>query len=221
MPLRSNGATDSLQEVLNSNLINTIKAELAAKEAGLALLVKRYDKNHPQYKQAEAEVISLQQRIDAEIKKVQSSMNSSLVGSRQRDELLAKELADQKTKVLELKKQRDEIAVLSHEVENEQRTFDTAMQRTVQTRMESELSHTNISILNQALPPDQPAKPRILMNILLSVFMGSILGIIAALVTEFRDRKIRSVFDISELLELPVLAVVPTVISYTKLRKSR
>lgn len=217
---KAQNSNDSLQEVLNSSLIGSLKAELATKEANFAQLSKRYDKNHPQYKQAEAEINSLQQRINAEIKSVQNSMHSGLESSKQRDEILAKDLAEQKAKVLELRKQHDEIAVLSHEVENEQRTYDTAMQRTVQTRMESELSHTNISILNPAIPPATPAKPKIVLNILISIFMGGVLGIGSAFLLEMLDRKVRSALDISENLDLPVLAVLPAAVPNSKLKVS-
>ena len=219
-PHKTHSNTDSLQEVLNNSLIGSLKAELATKEANFAFLTKRYDKNHPQYKQAEAEIGSLRERIDAEIKTVQSSMHSGLESSRQRDEILARNLMEQKNKVLELRKQHDEIAVLSHEVENEQRTYDTAMQRTVQTRMESELSHTNISILNPAIPPANAAKPKIIVNIVISIFMGGVLGIGAAILLELQDRKVRSTFDISENLDLPLLAVLPAIGSELKTRKS-
>ncbi|WP_347987306.1 chain length determinant protein EpsF [Methylomonas sp. AM2-LC] len=201
-------STDSMQEVLDSPLIQSLKAELAKTEANLEFLSKKYDRNHPQIKQVEAEAASLHQKINTEIRRVQNSMLSGLTSAKQRDEIFAKELAEQKAKVLELKKQRDEIAVLSHEVENAQRTFDTAMQRTVQTRMESELNHTNISILNPAIAPASASKPKLLLNFIISVFLGGMLGLGAALIAEMLDRRVRSVFDIAEALDLPVFAVI-------------
>lgn len=205
---KEGGSSESLQEVLESSLIQTLKTQLARSEADFALLSKRLDKNHPQYKQAEAEVNSLQQKLNSEIRMIQHGMSSSLASSKQRDEILAKSLAEQKSKVLELKKQHDQIAVLSHEVENAQKAYDAAMQRTVQTRMESEMSHTNISILNAAIPPESPAKPKKLLNMIIAGFLGGVLAIGLALVLELLDRRVRTIFDISEGLELPVFAVL-------------
>ncbi len=206
--IKQGGSSESLQEVLNSSLIQALKSELARAETKFAELSKRVDINHPQYKQAKIEVNSLQQKIQSEIKMVQSSIISGLASSRQRDKIVANDLAEQKEKVLELKKQHDEIAVFKHEVENAQRAYDTAMQRAVQTRMESEMSQTNIAILNPALPPQKAAKPKVLLNVILSVFLGGMLGVGAALLAELLDRRVRSSFDISEILNLPVFAVV-------------
>ena len=70
------------------------------------------------------------------------------------------------------------------------------------------MSQTNIAILNPALPPQKAAKPKVLLNVILSVFLGGMLGVGAALLAELLDRRVRSSFDISEILNLPVFAVV-------------
>ena len=128
------GETQSLQEVLSSYLIQSLKSKLARADASFAELAKRVGKNHPLYKQAKAEVNSLQQKLRSEIKMVLSSINSEATSSIQRDSLLAKALAEQKTKVLKLKKQHDEIVVYKREVENAQRAYDVAMQRAGQNQ---------------------------------------------------------------------------------------
>ncbi|WP_432741237.1 chain length determinant protein EpsF [Methylobacter sp. G7] len=208
--IKQGGSSEALQEVLNNPLIQALKSELARAEASFAELSKRVDINHPQYKQAKAEVNSLRQKTQSEIKMVLSSITSGLASSNQRDRIVANALAEQKAKVLHLKKQHDEIAVYSREVENAQRAYDAAMQRTVQTRMESEISQTNIAVLNPALPPQKHAKPNVQLNMILSVFLGGMLGMGAALLAEIMDRRVRSAFDISELLAIPVFAIVST-----------
>jgi len=208
--VKQGGSFESLQEVLNNPLIQSLKTELARVEAGFAELSKRVDINHPQYKQAKAEVNSLQQKIHSEVNMVLSGIASGVASSIQRDKIVANALAEQKAKVLELKKQHDEIMVFNREVENAQRVYDAAMQRAVQSRMESEISQTNIAVLNYALPPQKPAKPKVLLNMILSVFLGGMLGVGLALLIEMMDRRVRSAFDISEVLAVPVFALVPS-----------
>jgi chain length determinant protein EpsF len=206
--IKQGGSSESLQEVLSNSLVQSLKSDLAKAEAKFAELSKRLDVNHPLYQQAKAEVNSLQQQTQIEIKKVLSNIGSGLASSSQRDRLVAHALAEQKAKVLELKKQHDDIAVFNREVENAQKVYDAAMQRAVQNRMESEMSQTNIAILNPALPPQKHAKPSIRLNLILSVFLGGMLGVGSALVAELMDRRVRSAYDISELLAIPVFAVV-------------
>ncbi len=202
------GSSEALQEVLSSSLIQSLKSELAKAEAKFAELSKRLDVNHPQYQQAKAEVNSLQQRIQSETRMVLSSINSGAASSMQRDKIVTNALAEQKAKVLELRKQHDQITVFNREVENAQRVYDAAMQRAVQSRMESEMHQTNIAVLNPAVPPQKPAKPQVLVNVILSTFLGGMLGVGSALLAELMDRRVRSAFDISELLAVPVFAVI-------------
>ncbi len=197
----------SLQEVLNSPLVQQLKAELARTEAKFAELAKRVGKNHPQYEQTQAEVTSLRQKINAETQMVLNSMSSSVASANRMDEMLAKALADQKAKVLELKQQRDQMTVLNREVENAQHAYDNALQRSIQTRMESQMSQTNIAVLNPAIPPLQASKPKVVLNVVLSVFLGSMLGVGIALFMELLDRRVRSAIDVAETLEIPVLAI--------------
>jgi len=206
--IQKGGSIESLQEVLENPLIQTLKSELAKAEARLAELYKRVDINHPQYKEAKAEVNSLQQKIQAEIKMVLNSIYSRVDSSMQRDVILANSMSEQKTKILKLKKQNDEIAVMSRVVENAQRAYDVAMQRAGQTRMESEMNQTDISILNWAIPPQKHATPKILLNILVSIFLGSLLGVGSAYLAELMDRRLRSILDLSEALAIPVFNII-------------
>jgi capsular polysaccharide biosynthesis protein len=48
----------------------------------------------------------------------------------------------------------------------------------------------------------------LLLNTLISIFLGTLLGVSAALVMELMNRRVRSVEDIVEAIEIPVLAVI-------------
>ncbi|MDD5320338.1 MAG: chain length determinant protein EpsF [Methylococcales bacterium] len=215
--LEQGGSLESLQEVLSSPLIQSLKSELARSGAHLAELSQKFKKGNSQYRQAEAQVSSLQQEIKSATKMVLTSIESAVASSKQRDEMLTKALAEQKAKVMDLKKKHDQIAVYNREVENAQRAYDEVMHRAVQTRMESEISQTEISILNPAIPPSKHAKPKVLLNMILSVFLGGMLGVGAALLAELMDRRVRSAFDVSDLLAVPVFAVVSATVAKPKL----
>ncbi len=214
--LEQGGSFESLQEVLDSELIRDLRAELARQGAHFAELSQKFKKGNSQYNQAEAQVNSLQQEIRSAVKMVLNSIDSGVVASKRRDNMLAKALAEQKNQVLEQKKKHDQMAVLNREVQNAQTAYDDVMHRAIQTRMESELSQTDISILNSAYPPQKPAKPKVLLNMILSIFLGGMLGVGMALLAELMDRRVRSAFDVSEMLAVPVFAVVSATVSKPK-----
>jgi succinoglycan biosynthesis transport protein ExoP len=117
-------------------------------------------------------------------------------------------LAAQKTRVLELNRGRDELGVLVKDVESAQRAFDAASQRFAQTKIEGQSEQSDISVLNPATPPNGAAGPRVMLNTLLSLFLGSMLGLGFALLAEMLDRRVRSAGDMAEVLQMPVFGVI-------------
>jgi capsular polysaccharide biosynthesis protein len=68
---------------------------------------------------------------------------------------------------------------------------------------------TNISPLNPAAVPTEHSRPRILLNVAISVFLGALLGIVVALVLELVNRRVRSAEDLVD-VDLPILATIPS-----------
>ena len=114
----------------------------------------------------------------------------------------------QKSRILELKKQRDELGVLARELENERQTYEATLQSYYKTRLESQFNQTNIAILNPAVAPSEPSSPKMKLNVFIGIFLGLLLGVILAIVLELLYRRIRTEEDVSELLQTRVLATV-------------
>lgn len=204
------GGSDTLQEVIQNPLINQLKAEVARLESRLKELSGNLGRNHPQYQRAEAELAEMRARLRTEIGRVASSVGTAGKVSEAKEKELRVAIEAQKKKVLELKKQRDEISVLLREVDAAQRAYDAVSQRLTQSKLESQSLQTNISVLTPATEPLQPSKPRILLNILISIFLGALLGVGAALLLELGKRRVRSADDLFLLAGVPVLAEVGT-----------
>jgi capsular polysaccharide biosynthesis protein len=93
-------------------------------------------------------------------------------------------------------------------MDSAQRAFDAASQRLSQTRIEASSEQSDISILNPATPPMEPSAPRVLLNTLVAVLLGTVLGVAISLLIEMLNRPIRSTADMKELLGAPVLGSV-------------
>jgi capsular polysaccharide biosynthesis protein len=101
-----------------------------------------------------------------------------------------------------------DLSVVEH-VESAERAYDTAMQRFVVNQVDSRAKQTNITVLNPAVAPRDPSRPKVFLNIALSVVVGVMLGIGMVLLAERFDRRVRSRSDLN-MAEVPVLAVLNT-----------
>ena len=205
---KSTGSADTLPEVMQSPLVGQLKGDIARLESRLKEVSGNLGVNHPQYLRSQAELAEMKSKMNAEIARIASSINTAGNISKQKQNELIAAVNAQKTRILELRKQRDEITLLAREVETAQRAFEAVGQRTTQSRLESQSVQTNVAVLNPASEPIKPSKPRVLLNILVSIFLGILLGVGAALTLELLNRRIRSPEDLSLALGLPVLAVL-------------
>lgn len=205
---RANARPDTVAEVMQSSLVNSLKADIARLEAKLNESNGNLGKNHPQTQRTEAELATLKAQLEAETRKITTSIETSYQVGKQREAQLQGSLAAQKARVLALNKQRDELNVLRRDIESAQRAFEIVSQRASQSNIESQSTQTNIAVLNNAVAPGSPSKPRVFFNILLSVFLGTFLGIGLALVLELMDRRVRSAEDLVEALEIPMLGSI-------------
>src|SRR5207247_7027379 len=112
-----------------------------------------------------------------EMRKLVSGIDSAARQSRQREADLMKAMAAQRARLLALKENRNEFTVLRRNVESAERAYDTAMQRSVVSQVDSRASQTNVTVLNPAVVPSKPFQPKIALNIALSVLIGTMHGI--------------------------------------------
>lgn len=205
---RAAGGAVNSPDVANNALVQNLRVSLAGAEAKLAEAGSRFGRNHPQYRAASAEAGKLRAELNAAVGTVTASVGANADVLRQRESQLRSELEAQKIRVLELNRTRDELGPLLKDLEGAQRAYDAATQRFSQTRIEAQSEQSDISVLNPAVAPVAPSGPRVLLNTLVSVLLGTILGVGLALLLELLARPVRSSSDVRDMLGIPVLGTV-------------
>jgi succinoglycan biosynthesis transport protein ExoP len=203
------GAAASRPEVVQNPLITALKGDIARQEARLQELAGNLGANHPQYRRTQAELASLKSRLAAETRLIASGFGTAAATSREKETELAAAIAEQKKKVLGMRQARDELAGLQRDLDLAQKAYETVSQRLTQSRLESEFTQSNVAVLTTAAEPAAPSHPNVPMNVLLSIFLGAFAGVAAAFVLEMLDRRVRTVEDMVEMLQLPLLGGIP------------
>jgi chain length determinant protein EpsF len=203
------GNSERLSDAMNNPVIGGLKVDLSRSEANLQQISTRLGANHPQVVEAKANIAELKARIEAETKRVGGSVNLTATINKSRVAQIRAELDAQRAKVLKLKQVRDGMTALQGDVESSQRALDAISSRRTQSSLESQIQQTNVNLLSAATAPLAPSSPKLLLNTIVSVFLGSLLGIGGALLWELRDRRVRSSHDLVEALGLPVIGVMP------------
>jgi uncharacterized protein involved in exopolysaccharide biosynthesis len=125
--------------------------------------------------------------------------------SRKREADLKAAYDAQQERIMTMKDTRVELAVLTRDVDNAQRTYDGALGRFTQMKMESRVRQTNLAMLTPAVEPVKPAQPKVGMIIALAVILGGLLAAGVVYLLEMIDRRVRSRSDLESKLALPTL----------------
>ncbi|RFO95797.1 chain length determinant protein EpsF [Rhodoferax lacus] len=205
---RQSSKADTIAEVMQNPLVNGLKTDIARLEARLVESSGNLGKNHPQTLRSQSELATLKSQLEQETAKVTSSIETTYQVGKQREQQLSNALSTQKGRVLMLNKQRDELIVLRRELDSAQRLFDSMSARASQSNVESKTDQTNIAVLNPAIAPTKASSPRVFLNVLVSVFIGTLLGIGLALALELRRRRVRSDEDLLDALGIPMLGQI-------------
>jgi polysaccharide biosynthesis transport protein len=127
-----------------------------------------------------------------------------------RKRILSGEVAQEKIEVGNLNQLLIQHNILKHEFETNQQLYDSLLKRLKDATVSAGLRATNIHIVDNALVPATPVRPKKLLNIAIGLIVGLILGITLAFVQESMDNSVKNAEDVERLVPLPTLAVIPS-----------
>lgn len=203
------GAADKLQEINSHPVVAALRADLSRAEARLQELSAKFGDSHPQVVELKANIAELRNRLDAEVRRLSAGVGVTNSITRQREAQIRAELEAQRAKVLKMKQVRDEGTMIQRDVDAAQRAFEQIQMRLTQTSLESQITATNISLLTPATPPAKHSSPKLLLNAALGIFLGLLAAVGCVLTAELRNRRVRDIADITGVLRLPMLGMLP------------
>lgn len=199
---------DSLTEVLQNPVVASLKADLSRLELKRAETAQRYGDNYPDIRRLDEQISTAKERLDQEIARVASSLSASNQINMQREAEIRRQMNAQRSQVLQMTRQRDEISVLQNDVANAQKAYDTVTQRLAQTSLESQNQMTNVAIITPAVRPLFPDSPRIKVNMLLALVFGFLFGVALALFRERIDQRLYGADHLRHVLGAPVFGML-------------
>ena len=200
--------SETVAEAMNSPLINGLRADVGRLEARVRELGVNLGPNHPQMQRLQSELAALRSQLQTETARVSSAIETSWTVGRERERQLQSALAAQKSRVMALNKQRDELNVYRRDVEAAQRSYDEVSKSASLTRLQSLSNQTNVMRLDTAIAPPRPTGVSTTLLALAGAFGGGLLGIGLVLWMELAHRRVRSAADLVQVLDLPVLGRV-------------
>lgn len=205
----SRAGPDSV-EVQSNPLLMGLKSDLSRQEARYQELSERFGSRHPAVQELQASISELRARIATETRSVARTISQSNQITQARLAQAREDLEVQRRKMLELGKQRSEISLMLADLESAQREYDAIRTRFSQSSLESQANQTNVGILKAASPPSRHSSPHILVNSILSIVLGLLMGLSVIFIQELIDSRVRTASDLGGMEGVDLIAVMPS-----------
>jgi polysaccharide biosynthesis transport protein len=196
---------ERMPEVTANPVVAGLNSELSRQQARLSELSSRLGDSHPQVQEATASIAKLREQLGAATRQVSAGMGINNSVNQSRLAQLRNSISEQQQKLLRLRSQQDDAAVLQRDVQNAQKAYDMVLARATQTGLESLNQQTNVAVLKRANVPLKPSSPNVASNLTLGAVLAVIFALCVVLTLELLDRRLRTDADVVDGLGAPLL----------------
>lgn len=195
--------------VADNQLIRKMKEEEADLEVQKSKLLKTYKPKHPEVLKIEAQLQQVNLKIDAEIQTMLRAVQTEYKVAKAREETLLTNVNQLRREGQDLNEKEIQYLSLQRESDSNQQLYEAVLKRLKETGVTGAIETNNVSLVEEATPPQFPIRPRKKLNLALSVGIGLLLGASCAFLIEYFDTTVKSPDDVERYFGLPVIAIVP------------
>jgi capsular exopolysaccharide synthesis family protein len=195
--------------VLQSEGVQALRARLSGLKDEEARLSETLGARHPEMLGLRSRIAAAEEKLRLEAQGVVRAAEAALATARAQEASLAQDLEAAKREALVTSRKAIEHGALRRQVEAHQQVLRELLGRTQESGLETELTTTNIRVVEKAEVPRRPAYPRRLRNYQLALIAGLAAGIALALLFEHLDNTVKTPEDVKNRLRLPFLGMVP------------
>ncbi len=192
-----------------------LQAELTRLKGDRADVLLELKPEHPAIATLDAEI----ERVQGEIAELDRSfvrgqlaiLRQEYAAAVQREEELAAQCEAQRQQVMLLNDELAQYARLQSDYEEAKDSSGVLDDRIKELSVTEGVGGLTVTILERAIAASVPSEPRKARLAAIALLLGLCAGVGLALVRELCDQRLRSLQEISLLLRLPVLSVIPTI----------
>ena len=191
-----------------------LRSELKDLEVKLKNARYHCTEEHPSIRAIHVKIDYIKQQIQSQAKEFTEAyigaMRQRWMTTKQREDELLVSFNAQREEAQSLGVKAAEYSVLQSELKRTERLCDILDERIKELNVTEDAGALNISILEVARAADKPSKPQKTSVMTIALALGVMLGCGFALLCNWLDCRLRSIEEVSAVLGIPVLGVVPT-----------
>jgi uncharacterized protein involved in exopolysaccharide biosynthesis len=202
---------ESLPAVVNHPLIQRLKGQLVELEVQRSKLLKTFKEKHPEVVKVQSQIDEIGHKMREEMSKLVLSMESEYNALKARENVMLQAVNQYRDEAQALAKKEINYGILKREADSNQQLYDLLLKRMKETGLSQGLDSNNVRIIEAAVVPSLPVKPRKGLNLALGALVGLVLGLTLAFFREYMDDKVRTADQVERALGAAVFALIPVI----------
>lgn len=206
---RRGDSYDTLPEVAKDPVIVGLRQKAFDLEQEIEELSLSYREGHPRLMAARSQLAEIPAEIDTQTGKIIAKIKTEHAIDKRREQDLLVQLSMARQEGLDRTETSTRIEMLDAELKEERRIHELITARIKEIDLNLGTLVNNARILEEAIVPRSPVRPRKALNLAAGLALGLLLGLGSVFLVDYLDNSIKNADDIERYLGLPVLAMVP------------
>jgi polysaccharide biosynthesis transport protein len=206
----TSGSTDLSNDPSDPDLqmLSGLKEKLSTAEAEIASAKGVLGPNNPKMMAQTTNIATLRKQIADATERMRVHLKDRIATVQTQIASLQQEQEQAQKSLIDIQAQRDRLLQLQRDVEFRADQLNARERAAEQAKLKSKLTFSDMTVLDKASPPIDPAFPKPFVVMPVGVAAGLALGLILALLAEAADRRVRFPIDLEYAAPAPFLGVL-------------
>ncbi len=203
------GDYDALPGVFDNKVTQDLTDRLADLEQQQAALAPTFKPDYPKMKEIQSQIERTEESLQQQRQEAERHIADEYFAAIHREDLVSKAFSAEEKSAGEVAQKAVQYNILKREVDTNRQLYDGLLQHLKEAGVSSALSASSVRVVDAAVPPVSPAKPRVALNLGFGLLLGVLSGAGLALAQERMDNTLKSPEDVEQRLRMPVLGMIP------------
>lgn len=204
-------ALESTPVVINNPLIQRLKGQLVEMEVQRSRQLKTLTSRHPEALELQSQVDEIRTKIKEEVSRIVLSIESEYSALKARENALLAAVNQYRDEAQRFSQKEIQSGILKRDAGSNQQLYETLLKRLNESGLSQGLDLKSVRVVEPAIVPVKPIKPRKTIIIGLAAVAGLGLGMFLAFFAEYMDDTLRTPEKAEQALGVPVLALIPPI----------
>lgn len=182
------------------------RSELEKEIEGLRV---KYLPSHPEIQKRGSELEAVKEKLADQVNRIVEGYRAELSVKRALERELSTQIEATRNQLFEMGKRSTAYSIASRDAATKAKVYEAIQGKLNEIAVTSGLLSNNLNVLDYATTPTRPIRPRKMINLFLGALFGLLAGVSVVFVIDQLNNTVKSMEDVEQGLQLPVLSIIP------------